>query len=114
MRPFVRCVYAALIVSVETQFDRLNLPVDPNTIRPSPPPSALQPSYDGSQVYDSGDDGSTRTVTPPPRWPSDSVHSPETSPDVADNRATSSRASSSKSPPVIPVQVFKTPHQKRL
>lgn len=99
---------------VETHFDRMNLPLDPNTIRPSPPPSALQPSYDGSAAYDSGDDGSTRTVTPPPRRPSDPVHSPETSPDFADNHATSSRASSSKLPPVIPVQVFKTPHQKRL
>jgi hypothetical protein len=92
----------------------MNLPIDPNTIRPSPPPSALQPSFDGSHAYDSGDDGSTRTVTPPPRRPSDPVHSPETSPDFADNHATSSRASSSKSPPVIPVQVFKTPHKKRL
>jgi hypothetical protein len=99
---------------VETQFDRMNLPLDPNTIRPSPPPSALQPSYDGSAAYDSGDDGSTRTVTPPPRRPSDPVQAPETSPDFADNHATSSRASSSKLPPVIPVQVFKTPHQKRL
>ena len=91
----------------------MNLPVDPNTIRPSPPPSALQPSYDGSvAAYDSGDDGSTRTVTPPPRRPSNPVHSPETSPNIIDNRASSSRASSSKSPPVIPVQVFKTP--KRL
>ena len=53
-------------------------------------------------------------MTPPPRRPSDSVHSPETSPGIADNRATSSRASSSKSPPVIPVQVFKAPRQKRL
>jgi hypothetical protein len=113
MRPFVRCVYAALIVFVETHFDRMNLPVDPNTIRPSPPPSAMQPSYDGSvAAYDSGDDGSTRTVTPPLRRPSNPVHSPETSLDIADNRASSSRASSSKSPPVIPVQVFKTP--KRL
>ena len=103
-----------LIVFIETQFDRMNLPVDPNTIRPSPPPSALQPSFDGSQAYDSGDDGSTRTVTPPPRRPSDPVHSPETSLDFVDNQPTSSRASSSRSPPVIPVQVFKTPHQKRL
>ena len=102
------------IVFVETHFDRMNLPVDPNTIRPSPPPSALEPSFDGSQADDSGDDGSTRTVTPPPREPSDSVHSPETSPDFADNRITSSHASSSKSPPVIPVQLFKTPRQKRL
>ena len=114
MPPFVHSVYATLIVFVETHFDRINLPVDPNTIRPSPPPSALQPSFDGSHAYDSGDGGSTRTVTPPPRRPSDPVHSPETSPDFADNGATSSRASSSRSPPVIPVQVFKTPHQKRL
>jgi hypothetical protein len=113
MRPLVRCVYATLIAFVETHFDRRNLPVDPNTIRPSPPPSALQPSFDGSVAYDSGDDGSTRTVTPPPRRPSDSVHSPEASPDFADNRTTSSHVSSSRSPPVIPVQVFKAPHQKK-
>ncbi len=99
---------------VETHFDRINIPVDPNTIRPSPPPSALQPSFDGSEAYNSGDDGSTRTVTPPPRRPSDPVHSPESPPDLADNHVTSTRDSSSRSAPVIPVQVFKTPHRKRL
>src|SRR6266436_9364570 len=114
MRPFVRCIYAVLIVFVETHFDRINIPVDPNTIRPSPPPSALQPSFDGSEAYNSGDDGSTRTVTPPPRRPSDPVHSPESPPDLADNHVTSTRDSSSRSAPVIPVQVFKTPHRKRL
>jgi len=55
---------------VEPRYGRMNLPVDPNTIRPSPPPSALQLSNDGSESYDSGDDDSTRTVTPPPRRPS--------------------------------------------
>ena len=96
------------IVFVETQFDRVKLPVDPNTIRPSPPPSALQPSFDGSQAYDSGDAESTRTVTPPPRQPSVSY---ETQPD---NNSRSTRASSAKLPPVIPVQVFKTPPRKGL
>ena len=105
------CVYVALFVFSETQFDRVKLPIDPNTIRPSPPPSALQPS----EAYDSGGDGeSTRTVTPPPRRPSAPIPF-ETPPDVADNHAsTSTRASSSKLHPVIPVQVFKTPHRKGL
>jgi hypothetical protein len=101
-------------ILVEAHYDRINLPIDPNTIRPSPPPSALQPSFDGSAACDSGDDGSTRTVTPPPRRPSDPVQSPENPPDFSDNHATSSLASSSGSPPVIPVQVFKAPRRKHL
>ncbi len=87
----------------------MNLPVDPNTIRPSPPPSALQLSNDGSESYDSDDDESTRTVTPPPRRPSAPVP-----PDDFDNPTKSTRASSSKMHPVIPVNVFKSPSPKGL
>jgi hypothetical protein len=50
-------------------------------------------------------------VTPPPRQPVDPL---EASPDVADSQARSTRASSSRLHPVIPVQVFKTPHRKGL
>ena len=53
-------------------------------------------------------------MTPPPRRPSAPLPL-ETPPEVADNHAsTSTRASSSKLHPVIPVQVFKTPRQKGL
>lgn len=82
----------------------MNLPVDPNTIRPSPPPSALQLSHDGSDAYGSGGEESTRTVTPPPRRPS----APVPPADLSDNPSSSTRASSSKLHPVIPVNVFKT------
>lgn len=90
-----------LMVLTERRHGRMNLPVDPNTIRPSPPPSALQLSHDGSDVYVSGDEESTRTVTPPPRRPSAPVP-------PSDNPSGSTRASSSKLHPVIPVNVFKT------
>jgi hypothetical protein len=82
----------------------MTTPVDPNTIRPSPPPSALQLSHAGSEAYDSGGDGeSTRTVTPPPRRPSAPV--PGALSDNTDQQTRSTRVSSSK---VIPVNVFKT------
>ncbi|KAI0002919.1 hypothetical protein BJV74DRAFT_558344 [Russula compacta] len=96
---------------IESHVGRTNFPVDPNTIRPSPPPSALQPSYDGSEVLDSDDGGSTRTVTPPPRRPSAPVPPPETSLDITDK---STRSSSSKPHPVKTVQVFKSSPPKGL
>jgi hypothetical protein len=93
---------------VESRHGQMNLPPDPNTIRPSPPPSALQLSHDGSEAYESGDEESTRTVTPPPRRPSAPVP-PEAFSDTVDKSTKPSRASSSKSqPPVIPVNVFKS------
>ncbi|KAH9963258.1 hypothetical protein BC827DRAFT_156110 [Russula dissimulans] len=96
------------VIAVEPRFGRMNVPVDPNTIRPSPPPSALQPSQDGSESYDSGDAESSRTVTPPPRRPSAPVPPPEDSPYTATSQSRSTRASSLKLHPVIPVNVFKT------
>ncbi|KAI0303061.1 hypothetical protein BC826DRAFT_326919 [Russula brevipes] len=89
----------------------MTTPVDPNTIRPSPPPSALQLSHAGSEAYDSGGDGeSTRTVTPPPRRPSAPV--PGALSDNTDQQTRSARDSSSKVYPVIPVNVFKTSSPK--
>jgi hypothetical protein len=90
------------------------LPVDPNTIRPSPPPSALQPSRDGSEACDSADEESTRTVTPPPREPSVQIPPLEAIPDISDNQTKSTRTSSFKlyrsnsSRRAIPVQVFRS------
>jgi hypothetical protein len=93
----------------------MNFPVDPNTIRPSPPPSALRLSRNETAAYESGDDGSTRTVTPPPGAPGVPVLPVGTIPDVSDNQTKSARTSSSKlhssnsAQRVIPVQVFKSP-----
>ncbi|KAI0254206.1 hypothetical protein BJV78DRAFT_59867 [Lactifluus subvellereus] len=97
---------------------RTKLPIDPNTIRPSPPPSALQPSRDGSEPYDSADDESTHTVTPPQREPSVDVPLLETIPDIPDNQTKSTRSSSLKlyrsnsAKRAIPVDVFKSPASK--
>ncbi|KAI9512734.1 hypothetical protein F5148DRAFT_731926 [Russula earlei] len=92
---------------------RRNLPVDPNTIRPSPPPSALQPSHDGSEAHASDDEESCRTVTPPPPRPSAPVPPLESPSDIASSQIRSTRASLSKHP-VIPVNVFKSSSPKGL
>ena len=55
-------------------------------------------------MHGSGDEDSTRTVTPPPRRPS----APVPPADLSDHPSRSTRASSSKLHPVIPVNVFKT------
>ena len=99
----------------ESRLGQMNFPVDPNTIRPSPPPSALRLSRDETAAYDSGDDGSSRTVTPPPGAPGVPVLSVGTIPDVSDSQTKSARTPSSKlhssssAQRVVPVQVFKSP-----
>jgi hypothetical protein len=113
-------VYALL---AESRLGQTSYPVDPNTIRPSPPPSALRLSRNESGACDSGDDGSTRTVTPPPGAPGVpvTVSTAPDIPDMSDTQTKSARSPSTKStrPPstklnssnstqrVIPVQVFK-------
>jgi len=100
-------------VLTESRLGQTNFPVDPNTIRPSPPPSALRLSRDESGAYDSaGDGGSTRTVTPPPGAPSVHDLPVGTIPDISDNQSKSARTLSSKlhssnsAQRVIPVHVF--------
>ena len=106
---------SVLVVPAESRLGQTSFPVDPNTIRPSPPPSALRLSRDESGAYDSGDDGSTRTVTPPPSAPSAAVTPVGTLPDISDTQTKSTRSPSSKlrnsnsTQRVIPVQVFKSP-----
>ena len=108
------CVFVVFAESRLGQ-SQTSFPVDPNTIRPSPPPSALRLSRDETGAYDSGgDDGSTRTVTPPPGAPGITVISASTAPDISDAQSKSARTSSSKlqssnSARVIPVEVFKSP-----
>ncbi|KAF8271708.1 hypothetical protein EI94DRAFT_1678947, partial [Lactarius quietus] len=98
---------------IESRLGQTGFPVDPNTIRPSPPPSALRLSRNESGAYDSGDDGSSRTVTPPPGAPDVPVLPTGTVPDVSDTQTKSAHSPSSKLPSsnstqkVIPVQVFK-------
>ncbi|KAI9466681.1 hypothetical protein BJY52DRAFT_1110364 [Lactarius psammicola] len=100
---------------IESRLGQTNFPVDPNTIRPSPPPSAMRLSRDESGAYDSADGGSARTVTPPPGAPGVPVPPVGTIPDILDNQSKSARtASSSKlhssnsAQRVIPVHVFKS------
>ncbi|KAI0301877.1 hypothetical protein B0F90DRAFT_1667716 [Multifurca ochricompacta] len=105
---------------IESRLGRTNLPVDPNTIRPSPPPSALRLSRDEFEAYDSGDGESTRTVTPPLRAPSVPISSLDTIPDIPDNQTKSTRNPSSNlqrsnsAQRAIPVQVFKSSPSKGL
>ncbi|KAH8999450.1 hypothetical protein EDB92DRAFT_2111445 [Lactarius akahatsu] len=100
---------------IESRLGQTSFPVDPNTIRPSPPPSALRLSRNESGAYDSGDDGSTRTVTPPPDGPSVPVLPVDTITDISDSQTKSARAPSSKlhssnsAQRAVPVQVFKSP-----
>ncbi|KAH9045752.1 hypothetical protein EDB85DRAFT_56993 [Lactarius pseudohatsudake] len=100
---------------IESRLGQTSFPVDPNTIRPSPPPSALRLSRNESGAYDSGDDGSTRTVTPPPDGPSVPALPVDTIPDISDSQTKSARAPSSKlhssnsAQRAVPVQVFKSP-----
>jgi hypothetical protein len=97
----------------ESRLGHTSYPVDPNTIRPSPPPSALRLSR--NETYDSGDDGSTRTVTPPPGAPGVpvTVSTALDIPDISDTQTKSARSpsikldSSNSTQRVIPVQVFK-------
>ena len=104
-----------IVVFAESRLGQMNFPIDPNTIRPSPPPSALRLSRNESAAYDSGDDESTRTVTPPPGAAGVPVISVGTIPDVSDNQTKSARSSSSKlrssnsAQRVVPVHVFKSP-----
>jgi hypothetical protein len=98
---------------IESRLGHTSYPVDPNTIRPSPPPSALRLSR--NETYDSGDDGSTRTVTPPPGAPGVpvTVSTALDIPDISDTQTKSARSpsikldSSNSTQRVIPVQVFK-------
>ncbi|KAH9007162.1 hypothetical protein EDB86DRAFT_2793748 [Lactarius hatsudake] len=100
---------------IESRLGQTSFPVDPNTIRPSPPPSALRLSRNESGAYDSGDDGSARTVTPPPDGPSAPVLPVDTIPDISDSQTKSTRTPSSKlhssnsAQRAVPVQVFKSP-----
>lgn len=97
------------VLLAESRLGQTSYPVDPNTIRPSPPPSALRMSRDESRAYDSGDDGSTRTVTPPPGVPSVPV-TVGSAQDISDTQTKSARLDRSNSTQrVIPVEVFGPP-----
>ncbi|KAI0269327.1 hypothetical protein BC834DRAFT_967953 [Gloeopeniophorella convolvens] len=99
---------------IESRLGQARVHVDPNTIRPSPPPSALRLSRNESAVIHSDDGESTRTVTPPPRAPSVPVPSLDSMPDIPDNQTRSARTPSSKlqrsnsAQRAIPVQVFRS------